>query len=88
MKGLYTFSQSSWGVELKLSPKEEQLISNEVINFLKKGIIKEPQQFISPMFLVPKRENDFRIILCLKRLKRLNENMPYLHFKMETILLF
>ena len=34
------------------------------------------------IFLVPKSEDSFRMIL---NLKRLNENMPYIHFKMETI---
>ena len=51
-----------------------------------KGVIKESQheegEFISPIFLVPKSEDFFRMIL---NLKRLNENMPYIHFKMETI---
>ena len=37
---------------------------------------------MSPIFLVPKSEDSFRRIL---NLKRLNENMSYIHFKMETI---
>ena len=52
----------------------------------KKCVIKESQheegEFISPIFLVPKSEDSFRMIL---NLKRLNKNMPYIHFKMKTI---
>ena len=58
----------------------------KIKNLLQKGVIKESQheegEFISPIFLVPKSEDSFRMIL---NLKRLNENMPYIHFKMETI---
>ena len=37
-------------------------------------------EFISSTFLVPKSEDFFRKVL---NLKKLNENMPYIHFKME-----
>ena len=55
-------------------------------NFLQKGIIKESQheegEYIFSIFLVPKSEDSFRMILSLNRL---NENMPYIDFKMETM---
>ena len=55
-------------------------------NFLQKGIIKESQheegEYIFSIFLVPKSEDSFRMILSLNRL---NENMPYIYFKMETM---
>ena len=61
-------------------------LPDEIKNLLPKGVIKESRheegEFISPIFLVPKSEDSFRTIL---NLKRLNENMPYIHFKMETI---
>ena len=73
-------------MEMRFSSKEEVFLADEVKNFQQKGVIKESQQeeggFISPIFLVPKSEDSFRMIL---NLKRLNENMPYIHFKMETI---
>ena len=71
------------GLEIRFSSKEE--LRDEIKNLLQKGVIKESQheegEFISPIFLVPKYEDFFRIIL---NLKRLNENMPYIPFKMET----
>ena len=62
------------------------ILADKIKNLLQKGVIKEslPEEgeFISSVFLVPKSENSFRMIL---NVKRLNENMPYIHFKMETI---
>ena len=55
-------------------------------DLLRKGVIKECQheqgQFISPIFLTPKSDGSFRLIL---NLKKLNEHMSYVHFKMDTI---
>ena len=74
------------GMEMRFSSKEELFLADEIKNLQQKGVIKESQheegEFISPIFLVPKSEDSFRMIL---NLKRLNENMPYIHFKMETI---
>ena len=71
---------------MRFSSKEEIFLADEIKNLLQKGVTKESQheeeEFISPIFLVPKSEDSFRMIL---NLKRLNENMPYIHFKMETI---
>ena len=61
-------------------------MADEIKNLLQKGVIKELKhkegEFISSIFLVSKSEDFFRTIL---NLKKLNENMPYINFKMETI---
>ena len=73
------------GMEMGFSSKE-LFLTSEIKNLFQKGVIKESQhvegKFISPIFLVPKSEDSFRMIL---NLKRLNKYMPYVHFKMETI---
>ena len=69
----------------KFSPKEEMFLSVEIKN-LHKGLIKESQheegKYISPIFLIPKSDGSFRMNL---NLKKLNDHMAYIHFKMETI---
>lgn len=49
------------------------------------GVIKkvEPEegQFLSPIFVRPKKNGEYRMIL---NLKKLNEFVPYHHFKMDT----
>lgn len=42
----------------------------------------EEHQVISPIFLVPKPDGTYRLILSLKKI---NENIPYEHFKMEHL---
>ena len=73
-------------MEMRFSSKEESFLADEIKNLQQKGVIKKSQheegEFISPIFLVSKSEGSFRMIL---NLKRLNENMPYIHFIMETI---
>jgi len=65
--------------------QEEQFITTEIAKLLSKGIITksnhEPGEYISPIFLTPKSDGDFRLIL---NLKNLNQYMPYIHFKMDT----
>ena len=39
------------------------------------------REYISPIFIRQKPDSSYRLIL---NLKKLNENMPYIHFKMET----
>ena len=74
------------GMEMRFSSKEESFLADEIKNLQQKGVIKKSQheegEFISPIFLVSKSEGSFRMIL---NLKRLNENMPNIHFKMGTI---
>ena len=42
----------------------------------------EPGEFISPIFVRPKDDGSFRLIL---NLKKLNEHTEYIHFKMDTL---
>ena len=73
-------------MEMKFSSKEQLVLADEIKNLLQKGVIKESQheegEFISPIFPVPKSEDSVRMII---NPKWLNKNMPYIHFKMETI---
>ena len=61
-------------------------LSVEIKNLRRKGVIKESQheegEYISPIFLTPKSDGSFTMIL---NFKKLNDRMPYIHFKMETI---
>ena len=79
------FSLEGSTFETKFSPKEEKFLTEETEQLLKTGVIKESTyetgEFISPMFLVPKSSDSYRLIL---NLKKLNAHMPYTHFKMET----
>ena len=67
------------------SSSEVPIIEKEISKLLDKGVIKitshEKDEFLSPIFLLPKDYGSFRMIL---NLKRLNESMPYIHFKMDT----
>ena len=42
----------------------------------------EPDEFISPIFLLPKKDGTYRMIL---NLKRFNQYVAYHHFKMDTL---
>ena len=51
----------------------------------KQVIIKcahESGEYIFPNFVGPKHDGTYRLIL---NLKNLNKDMPYVHFKMETL---
>ena len=67
------------------SPHESQVIDIEIQKLLNIGVIKEvehhPEEFISPIFVIPKKDGEYRMIL---NLKELNKSIPYHHFKMET----
>ena len=62
------------------------LVDREIKSLLDKGVIvlcnHEPGEFISPIFTVPKKDGNIRLILNLKRLNFFIENS---HFKMDTI---
>ena len=68
------------------SIKTSILINTEVQDMLVKGAIKQVQpckgQFLSPVFLVPKKDRGNRPVI---NLKKLNQNIEYQHFKMEGI---
>ena len=65
---------------------EEQLIIGEEINHLLELKVieitdRKETQIISPIFLRPKKNGGYRMVL---NLKRLNRHIPYKHFKMEN----
>ena len=70
----------------KFSPIEEMFLSVEIENLLRKGVMKECQneegEHIFPIFVAPKSDGSFRMIL---NLKKLNYHMPYIHSELETI---
>ena len=67
------------------SGEESKITDQEISKLLAMGVIKEVQhdknEYISPIFMVPKKNGEYRMIL---NLKELNKNIPYHHFKMET----
>ena len=77
---------SSTLVQQKFNTEEHKFVASEINRLISKGIVvvseHEVEEFISPIFVTPKSDGGFRLIL---NLKRLNEHMPYIHFKMDTI---
>ena len=69
-----------------LSKQQTAVVDDELSDLLKKGVVRQvghsDQEYISPIFLVPKKENKWRMIL---NLKKLNLDVEYQHFKMETL---
>ena len=61
------------------------ILEKEIDKLIDRGVIiqssSEEGEFISPIFLLPKEDSSFRMIL---NLKKLNDFMPYIHFKMDT----
>ena len=72
--------QPSWG------EKEARIIDTEISDLPSKGVITESvherDEFISTIFLRPKKDGTHRMIL---NLKSLNQHVTYYHFKMDTI---
>ena len=70
----------------KFSPQECATIQAEISNLLRKSFIVQthhaPGEFISPIFVRPKKDGTSRMIL---NLQSLNEHVVYLHFKMDTL---
>ena len=64
---------------------EIQIVEKEFSKLLDKSVIElsfyEKNEFLSPIFLLPKDDGSFRMIL---NLRKLNVSMPYIHFKMDT----
>lgn len=73
-------------VPISFSEDERMIIDAEIEKFLKKEIIVECDhtlgEFISTIFIHPKKDGAYRVIL---NLKKLNEHVEYHHFKMDTI---
>ena len=71
---------------IKFSEKDKSLIDLEIQGMLEKGaipIVKELHgQFLSPLFLVEKKDAGYRPVV---NLKKLNRNISYVHLKMEGL---
>ena len=65
--------------------KEEQIIEAEIQKLLEMKVLEEvehcSEEFLSQIFVVPKKDGEYRMIL---NLKNFNENIDYHHFKMDT----
>ena len=76
-------SQNQPQTEIKMSREEKRLVETEVQELLRKGAITPARgsmdQFISNIFLRPKKDDRFRPII------NLNQFIPYSHFKMEGL---
>lgn len=72
--------------EIKFSGEEMKLIELEVQKMLEMGTIRHalfhPKQFISNLFVIPKKTGDLHPVI---NLKPLNEFVQYHHFKMEGL---
>ena len=69
----------------KFTESESIAIDNEISSLLAMNVITEVDhsegEVISPIFIVPKKDGEYRMIL---NLKKLNEKVSYHHFKMDT----
>ena len=78
-------SQNKANLQTKFNQKETEIIDNEIENLLQKFVIKEVQyeydMFLSPIFVRPTKNGEFRMIL---NLKKINESVEYHHFKMDS----
>ena len=80
--------QNSLPKEIQFSPCEEELIENELQSLLQKSVIMEidptPQkdEFISNIFIRPKKNGGIRLIL---NLKSFNKNVVTHHFKLQSL---
>jgi len=65
---------------------ETAIIDSELATLQEKGVLKlsekEPGEYISTIFTRPKKNGSYRLIL---NLKKLNEDVDYFHFKMDTL---
>ena len=70
---------------ISFSKQEEQNLDKEIHNLLNMQVLEEvdnsDDQFLSPVFTVPKKDGENRMIL---NLKDLNFYVEYHHFKMDT----
>lgn len=65
---------------------EETMIKDAMQTLLNKQVIvqckPEPIEFVSPIFTIPKKDGNIRLIL---NLKKLNDSVENYHFKMDNI---
>lgn len=66
--------------------QEQEVIDKEIDKLLIKGVISKtthcPGEYISTIFIRPKKDGEYRLIL---NLKNLNERVEYQHFTMDTL---
>lgn len=74
------------GLSRTTNSGDHAVLASEISKYLRLNIIEKaeyhPDQIISPIFTVPKKDGSHRMIL---NLKALNEHVIYRHFKMENI---
>lgn len=77
--------QKQFNVCSVFNEKETEIVTKEIEKLLEINVLVEVQhdndQFLSPIFLRPKKNGEYRMIL---NLKKLNEFVEYHHFKMDT----
>ena len=70
----------------RFNKTQHQIVGKEIEKLVDKQVLElaksEQGEYISPIFLVPKKNGTFRLIL---NLKEFNQNVQYCHFKMETL---
>ena len=71
---------------IPFSKEENEFMHSEIQKLLEKKVIEvsneEKYQFVSNVFLRPKKDGSFRMIL---NLKNFNSTLPYHHFKMDSV---
>ena len=79
-------SQTFVKPQLKFTEKENLIVCEEIRKLLAKKVIeivdRHHEEYISNIFLRPKKDGTHRIIF---NVKELNENIEYHHFKMDTL---
>ena len=79
-------TQTQFPHEIKMSQKETEAVAEHIQQLLVKGAIEECPYpglgFVSNIFLHPKPDGSYRMIL---NLKKFNKFVEYAHFKMEFL---
>ena len=69
----------------KFNTEQQAIVDQEILKLLELGVIvmtkRSQEQIISPIFLRPKKDGAYRMVL---NLSDLNKHIPYKHFKMEN----
>ena len=77
--------EKSCSYQCNFNAKETSIMQKEIQKLLDIVLIEvknDEEQFLSPIFLRPKPNGEYRMIL---NLKKFNEFVPYHHFKMDNI---